>query len=161
MEINRLERYWLIAVAATLGAFVAATVMAVTVFGIRLPRPVGTINPADLSNTEFASPGVRQVGDGQYEAYIIAKSWAFDAGPEAGTPPVIRLPAGSTVDFNVISTDVMHGFQIEKHSINLELVPGQIAQASANFNRPGTYRIICNHYCGAGHQVMYATVVVE
>jgi len=92
---------------------------------------------------------------------IIAKSWAFNAGPEAGSPPVLRFPRGSQVTFYVTSQDVMHGFQIERHTINLELVPGQIARATANFNRPGKYSIICNHYCGAGHQVMYGTIIIE
>jgi cytochrome c oxidase subunit 2 len=30
-----------------------------------------------------------------------------------------------------------------------------------NFNRPGTYRIVCDQYCGAGHQGMYGVVIVE
>lgn len=161
MEINKLERYWLIAVGITLGAFVAATIIAVTVFGIRLPAPVERIDPQRLDQTIFANPGVRKIADNRYEAVIVAKSWAFDAGPEAGNPAVLRFPRGSQVTFYVTSKDVMHGFQIEKHTLNLELVPGQVARATANFNRPGTYHIICNHYCGAGHQVMYGVIIVE
>lgn len=161
MELNKLERYWLIAVGVTLGAFVAATVVAVTVFGIRLPSPVERIDPRRLDETVFATPGVRQIAGNRYEAYLVAKSWAFDAGPEAGNPATLRFPRGSQVTFYVTSVDVMHGFQIEKHTVNLELVPGQVARATANFNRPGTYHIVCNHYCGAGHQVMYGVIIVE
>lgn len=161
MELNKLERYWLIAVGVTLGAFVAATVVAVTVFGIRLPSPVERIDPRRLDETAFATPGVRQIAGNRYEAYLVAKSWTFDAGPEAGNPATLRFPRGSQVTFYVTSVDVMHGFQIEKHTVNLELVPGQVARATANFNRPGTYHIICNHYCGAGHQVMYGVIIVE
>jgi heme/copper-type cytochrome/quinol oxidase subunit 2 len=138
MEINKFERYWLIAVGLTLGAFTAATVLAVTVFGIRLPVPVERVDPQRLE-----------------------QSWVFDAGPEAGNPPVLRFPRRSQVTFYVTSQDVMHGFQIENHTINLELVPGQVARATVNFNRPGKYHIICNHYCGAGHHVMYGTIIVE
>jgi cytochrome c oxidase subunit 2 len=86
MEINKFERYWLIAVGLTLGAFVAATIVAVAVFGIRLPSPVERVNPQRLDQTIFASPGVRKIADNRYEAVIIAKSWAFNAGPEAGSP---------------------------------------------------------------------------
>jgi cytochrome c oxidase subunit 2 len=161
MEINKLEKYWLVAVMSVLGAFAAATIAAVTIFGIRLPSPVDRINPLFLEGTEFANPGVRQIAGNRFEAYITAKSWSFNAGSDAGVPPTLRFPAGSEVTFYVTSLDVMHGFQIENHTINLELVPGQVARSTVSFNRPGTFHIICNHYCGAGHQIMYGTIVVE
>ncbi|MCS6772906.1 MAG: cytochrome c oxidase subunit II [Anaerolineae bacterium] len=161
MELNKLERYWLIAVGVVLGAFTAATIVALLFFNIRLPSPVERIDPQRLEETEFARPGIRRLTGSRYEAYIVAKSWAFEVGPDAGTPPTLRFPAGSEVTFYVTSKDVMHGFQIEGHTANLELVPGQIARTTARFNRPGRYNIICNHYCGAGHHLMYATILVE
>jgi cytochrome c oxidase subunit 2 len=164
MHIDRLERYWLTAVAAMLGAFVAALVASVTIFGIRLPSPVDRINPQQLEETEFALPGIRNVGGNRYEVHIVAKMWNYDAGPEAGAPgvpPTIRIPKGSQVTFFVTSRDIIHGFYIEQHSINLEVVPGQIARGTVQFNRPGTYKLICNQYCGVGHQIMYGQVVVE
>jgi cytochrome c oxidase subunit 2 len=90
--------------------------------------------------------------------------WNYNAGTDAGpagAPPVIRIPAGSQVTFYVTSKDIIHGFYVEYHSVNLEVIPGQVARASALFNRPGTYKIICNQYCGAGHQVMWGDIVVE
>ncbi len=161
MEINKIERYWLTAVGAMLGAFTAATIVALLFFGIRLPSPVDRIDPQRLEETEFANPGVRQLAGNRYEAYIVAKSWAFEAGPDLGNPPTLRFPLGAEVTFYVTSKDVMHGFQIEGHTANLELVPGQIAKVTTRFNRPGEYAIICNHYCGAGHSIMYATIRVE
>ena len=62
MHINRLERYWLTAVAAMLGTFVAALVDSVTIFGIRLPSPVNRVDPQRLDLSEFAEPGIRNVG---------------------------------------------------------------------------------------------------
>lgn len=164
MHVDRLERYWLIAVAAMLGAFVAALVASVTIFGIRLPSPVDRINPQRLEETAFAEPGVRYIGGNRYEVHVVAQMWNFYAGPEAGpvgAPPQIRVPVGSNVTFYVTSKDIIHGFYLEWHSLNLEVIPGQIARASTTFNRSGTYKIICNHYCGAGHQIMYGDVIVE
>jgi len=164
MHIDRLERYWLTAVAAMLGAFVAALVASVTVFGIRLPSPVDRIDPRQLDQTEFAEPGVRAVGGNRYEVHIVAQMWAYNAGAEArpaGPPPVIRVPRGSQVTFYVTSKDIIHGFYVEQHSVNLEVIPGQVVRASTVFNRPGTFKIICNQYCGAGHQMMYGEIVVE
>ena len=164
MGIDRLERYWLSAVAAMLGAFVAALVASVTIFGIHLPSPVNRVNPQQLDQTEFASPGVRNVGGNRWEVHIVAQMWNYNAGPDAGpqgTPPTLRFPRGSQVTFFVTSRDVIHGFYIEQHSLNLEVVPGQVARGVVNFNRPGTYRIVCDQYCGAGHQGMYGEVIVE
>jgi cytochrome c oxidase subunit 2 len=164
MHIDRMERYWLIAIAAMLGAFLAALAASFAIFGIKLPAPVSRIDPQNLSQTEFAQPSIRNVGGNQYEVYIVAQMWNYNAGPEAGTagaPPTIHLPVGSHVTFYVTSKDVIHGFYVEGHAVNLEIVPGQVARGSATFNRAGTFKIVCDQYCGAGHQGMYGTIIVE
>ena len=66
----------------------------------------------------------------------------------------MRFPTGSQVTFYVTSQDIIHGFYIEDHTLNLEVLPGQIAKGTVVFNRPGTFKIICNQYCGAGHAIM-------
>jgi len=159
--MHTLERYWLMAVFGMLGAFGAALLASVFIFGISLPSPVGRVDPRQLDQTEFASPGVRNMGDNRYTAHIVAEMWRFNIGQGLGQPAEIRIPRGAEVTFFVTSKDVTHGFQIEQHDVNLMLLPGQIAQATARFNRTGTFHIICHEYCGPGHQTMYATIVVE
>ena len=66
IHIDRLERYWLIAVGIVFGAFSAALVASVLIFGVRLPSPVGRIDPQHLDQTEFATPGLTQTGAGAY-----------------------------------------------------------------------------------------------
>lgn len=161
MHIDELERYWILAVAAMLGAFLAALLASVFIFGIELPSPVGRLNPTQLDQTEFATPGLRSMGGNRYTAHIVAQMWSFDIGQAAGQPAEIRVPRGAEVTFVVTSKDVTHGFQIEQHNVNLMLLPGQIAREAALFDRPGTYRIICHEYCGPGHQNMIATIIVE
>ncbi len=154
MHIDELERYWLIAVSITLGSFVAALIAGVFIFGVQLPSPVGRVNPTTLDTTEFANPGVRDMGDGKYQAHIVAQMWNF-------MPNEIRVPVGAEVTFNVTSKDISHGFYIEQHDVNLMLLPGQIAQATIRFNEEGEYHIICHEYCGPGHQNMFGVVIVE
>lgn len=164
MTIDRFEKGWLTAVFITLGAFTAALLVGVLLFGVRLPAPVERLDPQNLTNTDFANPGLRRVGTNRYELYMTAKMWSFDAGREfgpAGAPPKIIIPVGSSVQINVTSIDVMHGFYVEEHAVNLELVPGQVARINQRFNKPGAYKIICNHYCGTGHQIMYGEIVVQ
>jgi cytochrome c oxidase subunit 2 len=161
MYIDRLERYWIMAVAGTLGAFVAALLVATLVFGVRLPSPAGRVDPRNLAATEFASPGLRDMGGGKFNLTMVAQMWNFDIGQGTGQPAEIRVPAGAEVTMSVTSKDITHGFFIEEHDANLMLLPGQIARTTVTFDRPGTYHIICHEYCGPGHQTMFATIIVE
>lgn len=158
MHIDQLERHWLIAVFAVIGAFTAALLASVFIFGVRLPSPTERIDPRDLGpktidQTEFAEPGLRHMGDNDYTAHFLAQTWFFK-------PKEICVPVGSNVTFIVTSKDVTHGFIIEGHNINLMLIPGQVSRAQAPFNRVGTFRIICHEYCGSGHHTMIAKVIV-
>ena len=164
MTIDRFEKGWLTAVFVTLGAFTAGRKAPTACFGLLMPSPVERLDPQNLANTDFANPGLRKTGTNRFELYMTAKMWSFDAGREfgaVGVPPKIVIPRGSIVQINVTSIDVMHGFYVEDHAVNLELVPGQVARISQRFNKPGTYKIICNHYCGTGHQIMYGEIVVQ
>jgi cytochrome c oxidase subunit 2 len=154
MRIDELERYWLISVSVVLGAFVAALFASVFVFGINLPSPVGRIDPTRVDETEFAEVGLRHMGDNQYTVHMTAQMWRYD-------PTEVRVPAGSEVTFIITSKDITHGIIIEEHAVNLMLLPGQIARATATFNRPGTYRMVCHEYCGPGHHNMIGTIIVE
>lgn len=154
MHIDQFERYWLVAVAVVLGVFSAALFVSVVAFGVRLPSPVGRINPAEIQQTEFAQPGVRDMGNNRYTVHLVSQMWSFSPGE-------IRLPRGAEVTFIMTSRDVTHGLIIEQHDVNLMLLPGQIARTTTTFNRPGTYHMICHEYCGPGHQNMIGTIVVE
>ena len=161
MYIDRLERYWILAVAGMLGAFVAALLASVFIFGVTLPSPVGRVDPTKLEQTEFATTGLRSMGDNRYTMHVVAHMWAFDVGQETGKPAEVRIPKVAQVTFDVTSKAVTHGFCIEDHTINMMLLPVQIARETVPFDRPGTYRIVCHEYCGPGHQNMVATIVVE
>jgi cytochrome c oxidase subunit 2 len=161
MHIDRLERYWIIAVTAMLGVFMAALFVSVVVFRVQLPSPVGRVDPRALAETEFATPGLTDLGASRYDMHIVAKMWNFDLGQAKGEPAEVRLPRGAQVTFFVTSEDVTHGFFIEGHDASLMLLPGQIASATVRFNRPGTYHIICHEYCGPAHANMVAAIIVE
>lgn len=154
MHIDELERYWLIAVSVMLGAFTAALLASIFIFGVTLPSPVGRIDPTQLENSEFAEPGLRHMGGNQYTAHIIAQMWNY-------VPNEITVPAGAEVTFVMTSKDITHGIIVEQHDVNLMLLPGQIAQTNAQFNRPGTYQLICHEYCGPGHHNMIGRIIVE
>jgi cytochrome c oxidase subunit 2 len=155
MHIHAYEKIILGLTAIVLLAAMGA--LAGSVFGshIHLPGPAGKVDPRILRQTPpFDSPGLRSLGGGQYEAVLIAQMWSY-------APNQIRVPAGSTVNFRIASADVTHGLIIEKTDVNLTIIPGHVAEASATFRQPGTYLMLCHEYCGISHHMMYAQVVVE
>lgn len=101
----------------------------------------------------FQKSAVKKIDDFTYEVYVVARMWAFD-------PDEIVVPPGSTVDFYLTSADVVHGFHIERKAANLMAVPGTINKLSVTFDKYGTYRIVCNEYCGTGHQNMMGKILV-
>ena len=104
-------------------------------------------------NTRFEKSQVKKVDDNRYEIYVVAHMWTYDPGD-------ISIPAGSTVDFYLTSTDVVHGFEITRKDINLMAVPGGITKKTVSFKEPGIYPIVCNEYCGYNHQNMLGAITV-
>jgi len=89
----------------------------------------------------FKEGKVIQKGEKEYEVHLLAKMWAFE-------PTRIEIPAGSKVTIYTTSIDVQHGFEIEGKAVNLMTIPGAVNKMEVVFNKPGTYRIVCNEYCG-------------
>ncbi|MBI2857059.1 MAG: cytochrome c oxidase subunit II [Chloroflexi bacterium] len=155
MKTNALEKAWIVVGAVILALFLVLISVAAFGMGMQPPADAGRVDPQRLAeDPRFAAPGVRQVSPGRYEADIVALLFSFN-------PPSIEVPAGVTVTFKVTSKDVIHGFGVVGTNINLMVVPGYIAEATATFNTPGEYLVLCNEYCGAGHQAMQAKLVVK
>jgi cytochrome c oxidase subunit 2 len=129
----------------------------VTAFGmgIHVPTHVGTVDPQHLATTPpFDKPGVVETAPGTYHATLVAQVWFFE-------PKEIRVPVGSEVTFEATSRDVIHGLRIQGTNVNLMIVPGQVSRATARFDRPGEYLVVCHEYCGLGHHTMAGKVIVE
>ena len=154
MHIHRYEQAWLYFSLGLLVVFFAAVMTAALAFGVNVPTPQGVVNPNDLSTTDFAEPGVRQLSETAYEAYVVGRVWQWD-------PNEIRIPAGSTLKVYLTSADVQHGYRVIGTNINVMVVPGQISLVSHTFEEPGEYLVICQEYCGIGHPQMSGKIIVE
>ncbi|GGJ69238.1 cytochrome C oxidase subunit II [Deinococcus aquiradiocola] len=154
--IERYELGWLVVsvvlvvmlFAGVLGSMISETVPGF--FGARSSY----VDPAHLTGTPFATPGLHRNADGTLDAYIVARAFAFQ-------PSTLRVPAGQRVTLHLLSVDVIHGLMLEQGNVNVELIPGQVANLPRTFTRPGTYTTECNEYCGSGHQTMAFHLVVE
>jgi cytochrome c oxidase subunit II len=160
--VERYERIFFWFSALMLAVFLCVLAYVTVVMHIHLPGPAGRIIPkpkqtlasAVLTTAPFNHPGLHQIGPGQYEAVIVATQWIY-------FPREIDVPAGSTVTFKLTSADVIHGFLIPGTRINMMVIPSYISVETYRFGRPGTYRFICDEYCGLQHQTMTGTVVVK
>ena len=75
-----------------------------------------------------------------------------------------RVPAGSSVRFDVTSVDVNHGFGLYNPSGRLigsvQAMPGYHNQLDLTMNETGIYRIRCGEYCGLNHSTMNGSFTV-
>jgi cytochrome c oxidase subunit 2 len=153
--MHRSEKVWL---TVSFGMIVAFMLFAgYQAFALQMgpPSNTETIDPQKVNETApFDQPGVRQIGDHEYEVVMTLEIFSFN-------PDKIEVPAGSTVHFIMTSKDVVHGFEVAGTNLNTMIVPGYIQKATQKFTKPGEYLVLCNEYCGAGHQMMSTTITVK
>lgn len=92
------------------------------------------------------------------DVYIGAFQWGWEGLP-------VVLQAGVEYDVHLGSYDVQHGFSVRDEEkkirqFNLQVLPGYEWVVPMTFDKPGTYRLICNEFCGLGHRVMQDKFVV-
>jgi len=103
-----------------------------------------------------------QLPDGSVRAeqgkpiYVVAKQYTF-------TPNTIRLRTGEQYDLQMLSTDVVHAFSVQMGdtSYNAVVMPKMVTALKLKPTKPGTYLVVCNEYCGIGHDFMYFSIIVE
>ncbi|OZU87955.1 cytochrome C oxidase subunit II [Virgibacillus indicus] len=155
MKMHRSEEIWLIISVTVLVLSMVVTGYQTFALGMGPPSNTETIDPQKVDETApFDEPGVYKVGDNEYEVVMTLQIFSF-------TPGDIEIPAGAEVTFTMTSKDVVHGFQIAGTNVNAMVMPGHIQKITQTFDEPGEYLILCNEYCGAGHQAMATTITVK
>ena len=155
LHVHRVERLWLTIGITMLAAFLALITFAAVADGIVPPSHVESIDPTKVAQTPpFDHPGLRRLASGEYEAYYVAHIFAF-------APQHLVVPKGARVTFYVTSADVEHGFSIPGTSVNTMVTPGWVSTIKYRFRNAGKYLLVCNEYCGAGHEYMASDVEVR
>lgn len=127
--------------------FFGAIMYAAVAKDIDVPTCITDMDP-------FVTDTLFQTGPDTYELQMVARMWAFQ-------PSTVRLPVGSTVDLYVTSQDIMHGFKVEEHNVNLMAIPGAINYMRVTFNKPGEFMYACHEFCGAAHHTMAGRFIIE
>lgn len=154
MGIDPYERNWMRLSVALLVGFFAIVVVAGFAMGIQVNGAESEVDPRNVTDSEpWASPGLRELSDGEYEAYVVASAWTF-------SPRELEVPVGSKVTIYVTSVDLQHGFKITDTNVNFMVIPGQVSKLEYTFEDVGEFPYICHEYCGSGHASMFGTVHV-
>jgi cytochrome c oxidase subunit II len=85
---------------------------------------------------------------------IVAKRFEF-------APNEVTVKKGEPVTFRLRTEDVTHGFFSRKLKLDADVAPGQPTDVTITPDAAGTFTVICDHFCGAGHGNMKMKVVVE
>jgi cytochrome c oxidase subunit II len=134
---------------------ITGAVLALFIFSILYARGKNNDLPECIPfDKTYTQPKVVKLDEKTYQVYAVAKMWQFE-------PSEIYIPTGSEVDFFLTSNDVVHGFNIAEKNLNLMAVYGNINKTTIRFDKPGVYKITCHEYCGVGHQLMQAEVIVN
>lgn len=154
MGIDPYERNWMRLSVLLLVVFAATVGIAGFSMGFAVPDSDQEVDPRTVLETEpWASPGLREISPGVYEAYVIAQTWAF-------VPRELEVPVGSEVTIYVTSPDLQHGLDIRDTNVNMQVVPGQVSKLTFEFDEVGEFPYVCNEYCGQGHAAMFGVVNV-
>jgi cytochrome c oxidase subunit 2 len=155
MNIHTYEKFWLAASMVLIVGFILTITYGAVGLGIAMVDDSSeTIDPENVGeHPGFDDPGVQQVGENEYEVYVIAVQWNY-------LPAQIEVPADSTVTFHVTSEDVIHSFSVVGTNANTMVIPGEIASITVETDDPGEYGIVCSEYCGDFHHDMEGKLTV-
>lgn len=152
------EYAWIMIIIAIISGFVAS--LAYYSFSLNVnPACKATLATEqeleEFKQKAFANPVV-EVAPGVYEVYVLARQFTF-------IPNQIVLKDPKLVTFYIVSEDVIHGFEIVGTNVNVMVFPGYIAEFTWEppADAQGEYLIVCNEYCGVGHQFMKAKFIIE
>lgn len=86
------------------------------------------------------------------DVYLLAQMWQFR--------PILKLRQGQTYRLHMSSSDLQHGFSLLPINMNFQILPGYDHVLTITPTMAGEFPIICNEFCGIGHQTMTGKIIV-
>ncbi len=87
------------------------------------------------------------------DAYLLARMWSWY--------PVLKLRQGETYRLHLSSLDLQHGFSLQPLNMNFQVLPGYDHVLTLTPTSKGEFTIVCNEFCGIGHDKMFGKIIVE
>ncbi|MCL6637176.1 MAG: cupredoxin domain-containing protein [Alicyclobacillus sp.] len=100
------------------------------------------------------SGGSDQVPANAQTVHVEASNWKW-------TLDKTTFKAGVPIDFKVQATEGAHGFAIAGTNVSQTIAQGQAPVDKVwTPDKPGTYTIYCDQFCGSGHDAMHVQITV-
>lgn len=87
------------------------------------------------------------------DAYLSARMWFWY--------PILKLRKGETYRVHLSSMDLQHGFSLQPVNMNFQVMPGYDHVLTLTPTSTGEFTIVCNEFCGIGHDKMIGKIIVE
>lgn len=85
---------------------------------------------------------------------ITAHKYAFE-------PAIVHLKQGETVELEISTLDVQHGFEVKGLGLDESIEKGKPAIVTLTPQQRGEYRMNCDIICGSGHDDMQGKITVD
>lgn len=85
---------------------------------------------------------------------IVAKKFVY-------TPREFVLKKGQPVVFELSTQDFGHGLKVPDLDFRADFVPDQLTTVPLTPRKTGKFEILCDNFCGSGHEEMDGTLTVE
>ena len=76
------------------------------------------------------------------------------------SPSVVTLKKGEPVVLELTTQDVFMGMNIPDFGVRSDIVPGKTMKLAFTPDKAGTFTLLCDVFCGDGHEGMSGTLVV-
>jgi cytochrome c oxidase subunit II len=166
---TRLELSWTLAAAVILLALAIVTFTKLSAIENPPNSGPGGATLADGDGILFASAKRRLPPNGKaLNIQVIGRQYIWQYVYPGATEPdglgapyayeEMVVPTNTTVNLDIVSSDVVHEWWVPKLGPKFEAVPGYHNYDWFKIPRPGVYRGQCAFICGRGHARMIATV---
>jgi cytochrome c oxidase subunit 2 len=75
-------------------------------------------------------------------------------------PREIQLKKGVPVVLELVTADVVMGFNAPDFNVRADIIPGQVARVRLLPDKTGTFGFLCDIFCGEGHEGMSGQIHV-
>ena len=125
------------------------------------PHPDVVVNVTGFQwSWEFQYPQYKVPRSEAGYVTVLGQMWNGSLPGNAGQLPVLEIPTGETVRFNLASTDVVHAFWIPPFEFKRDVIPDHPNHFEVTPTQTGTFIGHCTELCGVYHSRMLFTVKI-
>jgi cytochrome c oxidase subunit 2 len=96
----------------------------------------------------------------RYHVVEVGQTWNPALPDDQQQLPLLEIPAGETVRFNLTSPDVVHSFWVPEFLFKRDVIPGRPNHFEITATQTGTFTGHCSELCGLYHSRMLFTLKV-